>query len=676
MLVEPVPAQATSILVGEPTPRVQKSSSEADMGAAGTNTDSSAPAATKGRFIVQLNAPSLVAYSEEIEGMQITQDNRRDKILFDDPNVLAYLTYFNSEIDRTIEQASGVIGRDLANDIVFRYDVLFGGFAIEITEEEASAIGLLESVKAVSPDHILWPDTDLSPTWLGTNGLWDGANVPGPSLPYLKSKGEGVLVGILDTGINMDHPSFAATGPVDRFVHTNPFGPGVYKGLCVTDPGLYVCNDKLAGVYSYITTAGALLGEDDSSHGSHTASTAAGNVITATYGDDVVTISGMAPHANIIAYDVCDLNGCPSSASLAAAQQALRDGVDVINFSLGPKTGSCRNPYSDPVDLAFLEIVKAGGVVSTSAGNGGPSSMTTLKGAPWEITVANTGYGRTAENTIDPQSADILSQTSSRGPFVLFDVVEPELAAPGTNVLAACATSNPSAPYGVADSGEPVEIILKSGTSMASPHVAGNAALLRSLFPSWSGMEIKSALIMTALAGTTRDYDLSSPIDAFDYGNGRLDMTKAALTGLVMHETYVNMMAANPATGGDVRTLNLPSYQNSYCLGICRFTRTFRSVANVEATYTGTVDACTNSGVVVSINPATFTIPPGGTQSVTIAIDATKLPSDQFGFGRVSFKTSNTFSLGEPISSVAIPFTVKWDFTMFPYHLYLPLTSK
>ena len=226
----------------------------------------------------------------------------------------------------------------------------------------------MDSVVSVTPDYIMWPQTDTSPTWLVPQASGMGRTCP--ELAKLRTRPRVRRFGWHpDTGINMDHPSFAATGPEDGYVHQNPFGDGVFKGLCDTDSANYLCNNKLVGVYSYIDKPGALRGEDDHSHGSHVASTVAGNTLVVPYGGKNVEISGMAPHANIIAYDVCDEAGCPSSGSLAAAQQALKDGVDVINYSIGPTAGPGQNPYDDPVELAFLEIVGAGGVVSTSAGN-------------------------------------------------------------------------------------------------------------------------------------------------------------------------------------------------------------------------------------------------------------------------------------------------------------------
>ena len=110
--------------------------------------------------------------------------------------------------------------------------------------------------------------TDYGPQWMGAPSVWDGGATG------VATKGEGVLVGIIDTGFNMDHPSFADIGG-DGYNHTNPFGAGIYKGLCASNPGTWICNDKLVGYYIFTgeTT------EDTDGHGSHTASTAAGNYV-------------------------------------------------------------------------------------------------------------------------------------------------------------------------------------------------------------------------------------------------------------------------------------------------------------------------------------------------------------------------------------------------------------
>jgi hypothetical protein len=109
-----------------------------------------------------------------------------------------------------------------------------------------------------------------------------------------------------------------------------------------------------------------------------------------------VSLSGVAPRANIIVYDVC-VADCPESASLAAIDQAVADGVDVINFSIG---GPSVNPWTDPTSLAFLAAREAGIFVSAAAGNSGPSQGTVNSpaNAPWVTAVGDATHNRRFTN--------------------------------------------------------------------------------------------------------------------------------------------------------------------------------------------------------------------------------------------------------------------------------------
>ena len=179
-----------------------------------------------------------------------------------------------------------------------------------MSAEEAAQLLTLPGVRGVYPNEIWQLNTDVIPGFLGADTIWEGTSTP----DGITADGEGLIAGILDTGINMDHPSFADVGG-DGYDHTNPFGSGVYKGLCATDSTNYVCNDKLVGVWAYTQAYETTYGEDTHAHGSHTASTTAGNVLDVDFNGNALTISGMAPHANIIAYDVCYVDGCPNKFS-------------------------------------------------------------------------------------------------------------------------------------------------------------------------------------------------------------------------------------------------------------------------------------------------------------------------------------------------------------------------
>ena len=125
---------------------------------------------------------------------------------------------------------------------------------------------------------------------------------------------------------------------------------------------------------------------DSNGHGSHTASTSAGNRLASApvLGVDRGPINGIAPGAWLSVYKVCGIEGCYASDSAAAVQQAILDGVDVINFSISGGD----DPFTDPVELAFLDAYAAGVFVSTSAGNDGPGASTANHLSPWVTSVA------------------------------------------------------------------------------------------------------------------------------------------------------------------------------------------------------------------------------------------------------------------------------------------------
>lgn len=235
--------------------------------------------------------------------------------------------------------------------------------------------------------------------WIGARGVWDGTDVPSDKKGSL---GEGVIVGVIDTGIDPYSPSFAAVGG-DGYKHINP--KGKYFGVCDPEEDSYdpdfPCNDKLIGAWGYEDPY------DIDGHGSHTAGTAAGNIIydAAVYAVNGFTvkkdIAGVAPHANIISYNAC----CALSNLLAAMDQIIIDGVDVVNYSIG---GGARNPWDEADALAYLDARDAGIFVATSAGNSGPSESTlgSPGDAPWILTVAASSHNYIYENVLTDMSGN------------------------------------------------------------------------------------------------------------------------------------------------------------------------------------------------------------------------------------------------------------------------------
>ena len=303
----------------------------------------------------------------------------------------AYLDSLADQRTQTMRMVNRALGRTLA--VGYVYDVILNGATVEMTAAEAEKAASVPGVRKVLKDRIEQITTDAGPTWIGAPTIWDGSAVPS----NIGTMGEGLLVGILDTGINFNHPSFSDT-PQDGYRY---IWDGEYLGECAPGGGNYVqaCNDKLVGAWTYVRDSETVTPEDSNGHGSHTASTVAGNFVDLVYESLPFTISGVAPHAQIISYDVCWGEGggsCAGTDSAAAVQQAILDGVDAINFSISG--GS--DPYNDLVELAFLEAHGAGVVVATSAGNAGPAAETVAHRSPWVLSTAATTHNRKIQSLV------------------------------------------------------------------------------------------------------------------------------------------------------------------------------------------------------------------------------------------------------------------------------------
>lgn len=364
-------------------------------------------------YFVLHQAPSLARYEGGIAGLAATAPDATGAVRLDvgAPASAAYLDYLAGQHDALVAAIDAALGRPL--EVRFRYTAVLNGIAVVATPDEALAISRLPGVRHVERDSTRHLTTDNGPRWIGADEVWGEEPVSG-SAACEGACGEGVVVGIIDTGINHDHPSFADLGG-DGYDHTNP--RGTFYGACAPVTGLPFCNDKLIGYYDFTGTGP----EDDNGHGSHTASTAAGNVLHAVLTAPTITlerdIAGVAPHANIIAYKGCSGTpvGCQLSALVASINQATLDEVDVINYSIG---GGSANPWEDLDAQAFFDAYAAGIFVATSAGNDGPGfgTLGSPADAPWVTSVgASTHDRRLANGIVNMTNAD-----GSAGPADIF----------------------------------------------------------------------------------------------------------------------------------------------------------------------------------------------------------------------------------------------------------------
>jgi subtilisin family serine protease len=345
-------------------------------------------------YIILHQAPSLAQYRGEVPGLAATSPKATGAARLDVSSAasVAYLGYLEAQHSQMVTAIQGALGRSV--EVTNRYDAVLNGIAVKMSKDEAAAVAHLRGVSHVERNTVLKLDTDNGPRWMGADAIWGEDPVTG-NAPCVGDCGEGVIVGVIDTGINYDHPSFADIGG-DGYDHTNPRFPAFF-GLCAPVTGLPFCNDKLIGLYDF---SGLGVPEDDNGHGSHTASTAAGNVIPlAAMSAPTLTItraiSGVAPHANIIAYKACNAvtGNCLANGILGSINQATLDEVDVINFSIG---GSSGNPWTDLNSQAFFDSYLAGIFVAASAGNDGPGfgTLGSPADAPWVTAVGASTHDR------------------------------------------------------------------------------------------------------------------------------------------------------------------------------------------------------------------------------------------------------------------------------------------
>ncbi|WCJ26143.1 Subtilisin-like protease [Euphorbia peplus] len=270
---------------------------------------------------------------------------------------------------------NALIGSGLSakESLVYSYGKSFNGFAARLSDEEVGKLSEMEGVVSVIPNHIFKIHTTRSWDFMGfSKGKLSGA-----------LQGD-VVIGLLDTGVWPESESFSDDG-----MGSAPFK---WKGICQGE-GNFTCNNKIIGARYYNSldlydVTDFKSPRDSEGHGTHTASTAAGRVVKgASYlGLAEGNARGAVPFARIAVYKVCWSFGCATADILAAFDDAIADGVDILSVSLGAPFAF---PYlHDPVAIGSYHAMKHGILTSNSAGNSGPSPYTASNVAPWTLTVA------------------------------------------------------------------------------------------------------------------------------------------------------------------------------------------------------------------------------------------------------------------------------------------------
>lgn len=362
-----------------------------------------------GRYIVVLADEAAATYEGGVNGFQRTAPRDGERLDARRSPVADYREYLRERQDAVAAEA-GV-------DVDTSYTVTVNGFAAELTVEQAAELATSRDVVALVPDELQQIQAEFGTEFLGLDGpggVWEqigGAEVAG----------EGTVIGVLDTGISPEHPSFAGE-PLGTTPGAEPYRDGetivfekadgnTFTSVCQEGVQFTAddCSTKIVGARYFVDGFGADRIGDDSTgpgeflsprdgdgHGSHTGGTAAGNhrVDATVTGIDFGAISGVAPAAKIAAYKVCwngpdasvtTDDGCATSDLLAGIDAAVADGVDVINYSIG---GGAAQTTISLTGQAFYGAAAAGVFVAASAGNSGPGASTLDNAAPWITTVA------------------------------------------------------------------------------------------------------------------------------------------------------------------------------------------------------------------------------------------------------------------------------------------------
>jgi subtilisin family serine protease len=367
-------------------------------------------------YIVQLAGAPVATYDGSVRGLAATRPAAGTRLNSKTVSVKAYLSYLE-------RQRNAVINRIGKVNVLHTYGTTYNGFAALLTEAQAAQLMTYADVVSVVESEKRTLDTTRTPDMLlesAPGGIW--SQLDGVSR-YVK--GEDVIVAHLDTGFWPEDPSFgdkqnAAGKPVAYWqAGTQVYGPppARWNGTCVTGDGFTaaMCNNKVLGARYYdadFLASGAVAaaleyksprdGDGDANgHGSHTASTSSGNSnveIVNSAGVTTAIMSGIAPRARLAIYKVCwtatvaAQTGCYNADTLRAIDDAVADGVDVINFSVS----GTLNDYVDPVETAYLNATAAGVFVVAAAGNSGPTANTVAHIGPWLTTAASGTVDRAA----------------------------------------------------------------------------------------------------------------------------------------------------------------------------------------------------------------------------------------------------------------------------------------
>ena len=423
---------------------------------------------------------------------------------------------------------------------------VFHGTAMRVPRAQLDAIRALPYVKRVHRDVPMRALTETNIETVGAPKTWS----------TLGTRGLGVTVAIIDTGIDYTHPALRG---------------------------------NFSGGWDFVNNDGDPM--DDQGHGTHVAGIVAANLDSFT---------GVAPDAKLVAYKVLNSRGQGRESDvIAGIERALdpngdgdfSDHAAVANLSLGGEG----NP-DDAASIAVDNAVAAGMVMCVAAGNSGAFHA-----------VASPGTARNAITVGAVDNRDVLAPFSSKGPAAKLAMLKPDVVAPGVAIRSTYLAGG----YAVL-----------SGTSMATPHVTGAAALLRAIHPDWSPAEVKSALVLYAKAINE---------EQMSQGGGRIDIARAANATILTSPASISFGLDTQSSGtlSKIETIHI----------------TNRGMKSESIALS--VDGAQH-GVSIAIDPPKLVLAAGASADATLILavtndDTAPLTTDSYSFsGFVHIDTTST----------------------------------
>jgi len=417
-----------------------------------------------------------------------------------------------------------------------------------LRQRKSGAGAALANLAAAAPGALLPSAGGNAKIWLdGRRRLLLDHSVPQIGAPAAYARGltgAGVVVAVLDTGIDASHPDLAG---------------------------------KVTAAETFVDDGQGT--SDVVGHATHVASIIAG---TGAASDG--QLHGVAPGATLVSGRVCQSFGCPESAILAGMEWAVAtQHARIVNMSLGGFDDAEIDPLEEAVNQLSAQF---GALFVVAAGNDGfgPGTIDSPSSAEAALSVGAVDR--------DDQRAEF----SGQGPRIGDHAIKPDLTAPGVDIVAARAAGT--------ELGEPVgaSYVRLSGTSMATPHVAGAAALLLEQHPDWTGAQLKQALIGTAQP--------SEALSIYEQGAGRVDVDRATRQAITAEPASVSAGAATFPHDDDPPITRTVRYHNAGAEPIALSLAASLSIRGVAAP----------SGL-VSLAPAAVTVPAGSTAEVIVTFD-------------------------------------------------------